>query len=612
VTEVLSGVAFIDANGNGLFNQNEAVLPGIPVSISGTTYLGTNLSAATTSDANGAFQFLKVPRGTYQIQFGALTGFLDAPLGNPGLSAFGVDGSSTLQQNVVFGGLAADFISLRQFLSSTTSDNFPGMSPAGTGLAPVTGPVKTTIADVSLGTSSKTLDLANNFTAPDIITTLVRLETNEGPINVQLFDTHTPLTVANFFNYINSNRFDNTIFHRLVSNFVLQGGGFQYQENPSTLNAVTTDPSVLNEFGISNTTGTVAMAKVGNDPNSATSQFFFNLADNSANLDVQNGGFTVFGKIVGAADQEVVDTLADYSIKDESGGDPNSPFGSIPLQGYSGTNFPTDTTAGNYALLQDVVTVSRNQEVLTYSLQANSDPNQAILKASITNNRLSLVPVAKGTVNLTVRATDLYGSFVDSTFQVTVANQPPSATVTLNTSSPLPTDTLTATATTSDPEGNPVTLTYAWQVGGNTVAETSNTLNLGNIANVTPGSLVRVQVTPNDGTSNGAIASALATVNQVPVVSPVVLTPSNPGTTDTLTATVTSASDPEGSPVTLIYVWKVNGSTVKTTPGTTSFSDSLDLTTLGNLTAGDQVSVEVTPNDGRVDGPASTATVTIV
>ena len=134
-----------------------------------------------------------------------------------------------------------------------------------------------------------------------------------------------PQTVANFLNYVKSGRFDNTIFHRLATGFVLQGGGFTLAAAPNTtINPVATGPTVKNEFPSPapttpvNVRGTIAMAKVGSDPNSATSQFFFNLADNHTNLDSQNGGFTVFATIADGFSQRVVDNLASLPVQDQS------------------------------------------------------------------------------------------------------------------------------------------------------------------------------------------------------------------------------------------------------------------------------------------------------
>ena len=123
---------------------------------------------------------------------------------------------------------------------------------------------------------------------------------NMGQFCIELFDTQTPVTTANFFQYIHSDAYTNGIFHRSVPGFVIQGGGFKIIDGTSgkSLAAVNTFSPIVNEFKISNTRGTVAMAKLGSDPNSATSQWFVNLADNSANLDHQNGGFTVFGRVL--------------------------------------------------------------------------------------------------------------------------------------------------------------------------------------------------------------------------------------------------------------------------------------------------------------------------
>ncbi len=143
------------------------------------------------------------------------------------------------------------------------------------------------------------------------------LKTNVGDIDFEFFDTAAPGTVQNFLNYVEDGDFVNSIFHRLVPNFVLQGGGFSastdlFPQNPSSADPalfaeVPTDAPIENEFAISNTRGTVAMAKLGGDPDSATNQYFINLVDNSGNLDNQNGGFTVFARVV---DMSVVDQIA--------------------------------------------------------------------------------------------------------------------------------------------------------------------------------------------------------------------------------------------------------------------------------------------------------------
>ena len=94
-----------------------------------------------------------------------------------------------------------------------------------------------------------------------------------------------------------------------------------------------------------------------------------------------------------------------------------SAFGEIPLQNYTGANFPTDTTAANYAIINSA-TITQQTEVLTYSIVSNSTPTVAT--ATIANNRLTVQGVATGTTTVTVRATDKAGAFVDTTVTVTV------------------------------------------------------------------------------------------------------------------------------------------------------------------------------------------------
>lgn len=139
--------------------------------------------------------------------------------------------------------------------------------------------------------------------------TTVRVSTSLGDFSIELFDDVTPITVTNFLNYVNSGRFNGTVIHRSVPGFVIQGGWLSYNAATNQLDQITLDAAIQNEFSVSNTRGTVAMAKVGGDPNSATSQWFVNLADNSANLDGQNGGFTAFGRVIGDG-MTVVDNIS--------------------------------------------------------------------------------------------------------------------------------------------------------------------------------------------------------------------------------------------------------------------------------------------------------------
>ena len=139
--------------------------------------------------------------------------------------------------------------------------------------------------------------------------TTVRVITSLGDFSIELFDNFTPITVANFLNYVNSGSFDGTAIHRSIPGFVIQGGWLSFNEATNNLDQIAVDAAIQNEPKFSNTRGTVAMAKVGGDPNSATSQWFVNLANNSANLDDQNGGFTVFGRVIGNG-MTVVENIA--------------------------------------------------------------------------------------------------------------------------------------------------------------------------------------------------------------------------------------------------------------------------------------------------------------
>lgn len=158
--------------------------------------------------------------------------------------------------------------------------------------------------------------------------TTVQIQTIMGDFEVNLFDKHTPKTVENFLAYVEANAYTDSIIHRSVPGFIVQGGGFKYDGKLPPVE-IPRNPAVVNEPIFSNVRGTIAMAKLGDDPNSATNQWFINLADNSGNLDKQNGGFTVFGQVVGNG-MGVVDSIAALNRFNLGG-----VFNEMPLRNFS-------------------------------------------------------------------------------------------------------------------------------------------------------------------------------------------------------------------------------------------------------------------------------------
>lgn len=141
----------------------------------------------------------------------------------------------------------------------------------------------------------------------------VRFETNRGSFDVELNSEKAPITVQNFLSYVDSGFYSNTLFHRTVKNFVVQGGGLNIDmvEKP-------TNPPIQNEAtnGLSNLKGSIAMARE-DAPDSATAQFYFNVKDN-VGLNHQEGnpnryGYAVFGKVVRG--MEVVEAMQNVEVQ---------------------------------------------------------------------------------------------------------------------------------------------------------------------------------------------------------------------------------------------------------------------------------------------------------
>jgi peptidyl-prolyl cis-trans isomerase A (cyclophilin A) len=138
----------------------------------------------------------------------------------------------------------------------------------------------------------------------------VLIKTSEGEIVVELYPDKAPKSVANFLQYVDDDHYDGTIFHRVISGFMIQGGGFGADFYDGNLQTRKTRAPIEIESnnGLKNDRGTIAMARTG-DPNSATSQFYINVVDNdSLNYPGHDGyGYTVFGRVIEGMD--VVDRI---------------------------------------------------------------------------------------------------------------------------------------------------------------------------------------------------------------------------------------------------------------------------------------------------------------
>lgn len=193
--------------------------------------------------------------------------------------------------------------------------------------------------------------------APSAMATIVQFQTVMGDFQVNLYDKATPKTVENFLAYVKAGAYNNSIIHRSVPGFIVQGGGFKY-DNKFPLVEIASNAAVVNEPVYANKRGTIAMAKLSTGPNTATNQWFFNLADNSSNLDAQNGGFTVFGEVTGNG-MAIVDAMAALNIFNMGA---NTAFTETPLRNYTATDATNGVaiTDKNLVLILGVVVLDAN------------------------------------------------------------------------------------------------------------------------------------------------------------------------------------------------------------------------------------------------------------
>jgi cyclophilin family peptidyl-prolyl cis-trans isomerase len=260
----------------------------------------------------------------------------------------------------------------------------------------------------------KIVSLAGKFSDPDTASA-ARVTTTAGTFDIILFPYSTPQTVDNFLDYTDAGEYDNVFFHRAPVNFVVQGGGFKYTPAGGFTGVNKFARTLPNEPGLSNVRGTVAMAKIGGDPNSATSEFFVNVNNNSGapplGLDFQNGGFTVFGRVP-AAGMVVVDQISALPIHNYT-----IPIGTGTLDL---TDVPVNAATAPAVLdpaqLVKITSVDA-APILTYEVLSQ---NTAIANASLTGTDITITGVAQGGTTIQVKAIDLDGNSVTQNIVVTV------------------------------------------------------------------------------------------------------------------------------------------------------------------------------------------------
>ena len=283
--------------------------------------------------------------------------------------------------------------------------------------------------DITLDSSGKaTLKLPKKFGASDAIGAVVEFQANN-PVGsnvfyVELFNKKgsskrvTKATAKNFLKYVDRDLYDGSIFHRSVPGFVLQGGGFTV---PAVSSGEGGMPAEIRDFGMvdnqpgnSNVKGTVAMAKIGGQPDSATNQWFINLEDNLS-LDTQNQGFTVFGKVLGSG-MEVVEDLASAEIYNFGG-----VVSQLPL--WNAPDSDSGVQPGDYLTVDNARELSAKKQ--PFSLSAESS-DEDLLTVSITKKqriKLKAASDARGTAEVNVRSVSLVdGTVNEESFDVLIGS----------------------------------------------------------------------------------------------------------------------------------------------------------------------------------------------
>lgn len=330
--------------------------------------------------------------------------------------------------------------------------------------------------EIDSGSAQTNLALGSFFKAEEIDDQVVRFiaEYDDGTglirknIDMAMFSNRTPVTRTNFLQYVSDGDYVDSFIHRSAVNFVIQGGGFKFDTTPegTSVVPVQTDPPIVNEPGISNTLGTISMAKTAASPDTATSQFFVSTAANSANLDYQNGGFTVFARITKQTlpNSLLFNNTSEFPIYDITSL-VSGPFNSVPLH----------NTIQGTLLIEKFITFRSVDLVPLPADQAGTDtslthivatqPAASLASASINGTNLVIQPTGSttGSGSLSVTATDSVGNTVTGLISILVGPSYATWRSANFTSPDLADDNISGP--NADPDGNGITNLQAFSQG---------------------------------------------------------------------------------------------------------------------------------------------------
>ncbi len=298
---LLTGSVIVDGGIKGV--------SGVNIGITGETTTGRSVNYSIVTNSNGTFSIDQLLPGAYTVTRSTPTGFLS---GTTATSAqLNIVEGQTLSQNLGLGGLAPAKVSLGLWATGVSS----GVTAPTAGSGTATGFTMTQIKAFTDSTVAKNSTTYYNLAAfnlsPDTTNTTITFNTSKGAIDVTLLDSAAPVSVTNFLSYAQNNAYTDDLFHRMANlsgtgaSQILQGGQFTTNSASGVVTSFTdvaTYQPIANEFDASrpNAIGSLAMARTS-VLDSATSQFYFNLTDNTSSLGRTGDGYAVFGNVANSA-----------------------------------------------------------------------------------------------------------------------------------------------------------------------------------------------------------------------------------------------------------------------------------------------------------------------